>query len=276
MSRFSHALVTGGGGGLGRGFALDLARRGLDVTITDVSRDGAEETAEKVRGLGRSAHVEPLDVRDAAAFEQVAERAEATLGPVDFVVNNAGIMVGGGIGQLTLEQFRRVIDINLFGVIHGYHVFTPRFRERQRGHFVNVASIAGILSTPETSPYNISKAGVISLSETAYAELGKWNIGTTVLCPSAVRTGLMDRIESDNPMHRRLALKNAAQGGPRDPEHVAHITVSAAFADELYVFPQLDAAMAWRVKRLFPRSFARLARLARNRAWLEKSASGKR
>lgn len=269
---FTNAFITGAGGGLGRAFALDLARRGANVFVTDVKLEAAEETARLAREIGVNAGATTCDVRDPEAFEAAAAAAEAAVGPIDLCVNNAGVMVGGDIGSLTIAQWHLAIDINLWGTIHGAHVFTPRFKARGGGKFVNVASISGVLASPETAPYNVSKAGIISLSETMYSELDRWKIGTTVLCPTAVRTGIFDAMQSSNPMHKRLALKNASQGGPREPSEVARITLDAADDGILYVFPQLDAKAAWAAKRHFPRLFAWFSRTARNREWLEKSA----
>ncbi len=269
---FTNGFVTGAGGGLGRAFALDLARRGANVFVTDVKLEAAEETARLARELGVKAAAATCDVRSVEAFEAAAARAEAELGPIDVCVNNAGVMVGGDIGSIPIEHWHLAIDINMWGAIHGTHVFTPRFKARGGGRFVNVASIAGILATPETAPYNVSKAGIIALSETAYAELDKFGIGTTVLCPTAVRTGIFDAMTSTNPMHKKLALKNAAQAGPREPSDVARITLDASERGTLYVFPQPDAKLGWAAKRWFPRLFAWFSRTARNREWLEKTA----
>lgn len=274
--KFTAAFITGAGGGLGRAFALDLARRGANVFVTDVKLEGAEETARLARELGVRASAAGCDVRDAKSVEAAAAKAEAELGPIDLCVNNAGVMVGGDIGGLSLDDWRFAVDVNLWGTIHGFHAFTPRFKERRRGHFLSVASIAGIISTPETAPYNVTKAAIISLSETAYGELGKWDVGTTVLCPTAVKTGIFDAMRSDNPMHKKLALKNAASPGPREPSDVARIAVDAAERGRLYVFPQPDAMAAWYAKRWFAGLFARFSRYARTSELLERSVRTKR
>lgn len=224
------------------------------------------------RDLGVKADACVCDVRDPVAFESAAARAEAAIGPIDVCVNNAGVMVGGDIGSMPLDRWHLAIDINLWGAIHGAHVFTPRFKARGGGRFLNVASISGVLATPETAPYNVSKAGIIALSETMYAELDKWRIATTVLCPTAVRTGMFESMVSTNPMHKRLALKNSTQAGPREASDVARIGLDACARGTLYVFPQPDGKAGWFVKRHFPRFFAWFSRTARNREWLENTA----
>jgi NAD(P)-dependent dehydrogenase (short-subunit alcohol dehydrogenase family) len=124
---FRCAFVTGGGSGLGRAFALELARRGAAVCVTDVHEESAQATAELVRGLGAPAMSLACDVRDARAVEAAIEAAERELGPLDLCVNNAGVMVGGDIGAIPLDEWRLSIDVNLWGNIHGVHVCAPRF-----------------------------------------------------------------------------------------------------------------------------------------------------
>jgi NAD(P)-dependent dehydrogenase (short-subunit alcohol dehydrogenase family) len=271
---FRSAFVTGGGSGLGRAFALELAARGASVCVTDVDEATAKATAELVRARGVPALGFACDVRDAAAFEKAVDAAERELGPLDLMVNNAGVMVGGDLGAISLEDWRFTIDVNLWGNIHGVHVCAPRFKARGRGHFLNVASIAGVLAAPETGPYNVTKAGILSLTETAYAELGKWGIGATALCPSAVRTGIFGAMRTSNPVHKKLAEKNAQQLGPREPDAIARIALDACERGDLYVFPQPDAKAIWLAKRLLPRAFSSLARTARTKAWLERSVEG--
>jgi NAD(P)-dependent dehydrogenase (short-subunit alcohol dehydrogenase family) len=271
---FRCALVTGGGSGLGRAFALELADRGAAVCVTDVREDTARATAEEATRRGVPALGLACDVRSAAAVEDAVRAAERALGPLDLCVNNAGVMVGGDLGEIPLDDWRLAIDVNLWGNIHGVHACAPRFKERGRGHFLNVASIAGVLAAPETGPYSVTKAGILSLTETTYAELGKWGVGATALCPSAVRTGIFDAMRSSNPLHKKLAEKNAALAGPREPEAIARIALDACERGELYVFPQPDAKAIWLAKRLMPGVFSRLARTARTRRWLERTVEG--
>jgi len=268
---FTHAFVTGAGSGLGRAFALELAARGASVCCTDVRLETATATAELVRARGVRAIGLACDVSQLDDVERAVGIAERDLGPLDICVNNAGIIATGELGTIPIADWRAVVDINLWGTIHGIHVCAPRFKLRKRGHFLNVASIAGVLASPETAPYNVTKAAVISLTETAFAELGKWEIGATVICPSAVKTGFFDSMRGSSQAHRKLAEKNATQSGPRDPEAIARIAIDACESGTLYVFPQPDAKAVWYAKRLMPSWFSRLARRARTQRWLEKS-----
>lgn len=268
------AYVTGAASGIGRALALELGKRGSRVLLCDIQTTGAEETAHLVEAAGGRAVVRRCDVGKLEDVQSAADFGERELGAFDFCANNAGIVVAGEIGEIPIETWRRIVDINLWGVIHGVHVFTPRFKAAGRGKFLNVSSIAGFLATPETAPYNATKSAVLSLSETMSAELGKYGIDTTVLCPSAVRTSIFDGL-AKGAVHRKLAEKQARSAGPRDPNEVAQITLRAIDRGELYVMPTFDAKLLWFVKRTIPKSFTRIARVARTRQWMERLASSK-
>jgi NAD(P)-dependent dehydrogenase (short-subunit alcohol dehydrogenase family) len=232
------------------------------------------ETAELVERAGGRALALECDVGKLEDVVRAADEGERMFGPIDFCANNAGIVVAGELGEIPIETWRKIVDVNLWGVIHGVHVFTPRFKRLGRGKFLNVSSIAGFLATPETGPYNVTKSAVLSLSETMSAELGKFGIDTTVLCPSAVRTSIFESLAKGD-VHRKLAEAQARSAGPRDAGEVARITLAAVDRGQLYVLPQADAQALWLVKRLAPRLFTRLTREARTREWMEKLA-GKR
>jgi NAD(P)-dependent dehydrogenase (short-subunit alcohol dehydrogenase family) len=124
---------------------------------------------------------------DVTRLADVRSLAEACTGAVDLVVNNAGVGAGGRIGELSIEDWRWT-DVDLYGVIHGCHVFVPILREQGRGHVLNVASAAGLLCAPHMAAYNVAKAGVVALSETLAAELAGSGVGVTVLCPTFFKT----------------------------------------------------------------------------------------
>jgi NAD(P)-dependent dehydrogenase (short-subunit alcohol dehydrogenase family) len=269
------AYITGAASGIGRALALELAPRGARMVLCDLNLAGAEETAHLVSRAGGKAIATVCDVGVLEDVIRVADLAERELGPVDFCANNAGIVVAGNIGELPIEAWRKIVDVNLWGVIHGAHVFTPRFKSRRRGKFLNVSSIAAFLSTPETAPYNVTKSAVLSLSETMSAELGKFGIDTTVLCPSAVRTAIFDGLE-EGAVHKKLAQLQARSRGPRDASEVARITLRAVDRGELYVLPQGDAKALWLLKRLVPGLYTRITREARTREWLETLAKRSR
>ncbi|WP_067477143.1 SDR family NAD(P)-dependent oxidoreductase [Actinomadura hibisca] len=259
-TRGACAVVTGAGGGIGRAFALELARRGGRVVCADIDPDTAGRTAERVGGLAVR-----CDVADERAVRDLADAAEDWFGrPADLVVNNAGIGAGGrAVGEIPLADWRRTIDVNLWGVVHGCHVFAPRLRARGRGGIINTASTASFAAAPLMGPYNVSKAAVLALSETLAAELAGSGVTVTALCPTFVRTGIADGdlIEAGA---ARLASRAMALTG-WSPGRVVRRTLDAHDRGRLYVVPQPDARLVWALKRHAPvpyvRAFGLLGRL---------------
>lgn len=180
------ACVTGGGRGIGRATAQALAARGARVVIGDLDVHHAEEVA---RGIGAHALALPLDVADPASFAAFIAEAER-LGPVDVLVNNAGIMRTGAFAEQAPETQQREIAINLGGVVTGMRLVLPGMLARNRGHIVNVASMAGKMSVPGAAVYTATKFGVASLSRAVRAEIVKSKVTITTILPAAVRTEL--------------------------------------------------------------------------------------
>jgi NAD(P)-dependent dehydrogenase (short-subunit alcohol dehydrogenase family) len=190
LSQAKHAFVTGGASGIGLGIADALAERGLAVTVADIDA-GAIEAFLAARGDRFRGQV--LDVRDRDGWARAKVEAEAAFGPVDVLVNNAGIGPDGAqIADLAHESFDRIVGINLVGVFNGVHTFAAGMRARGHGHIVNTASIAGLFaSAPGVSAYAIAKYGVVAMSETLRGELAPHGIGVSVLCPGFVATNIM-------------------------------------------------------------------------------------
>ncbi len=264
MSRRSsgaHAVVTGAGSGIGRAFALELAKRDGQVVCADLDETTAKETVLLIERAGGQAIAVACDVSAEVQVRELAQTAEAWLGRApDLVVNNAGIGAGGlPIGEAPLGDWQQTLGVNLWGVIHGCHVFVPRLREQGSGGVINVASAAGFTAAPRMAAYNVSKAGVVSLSETLAAELAGSGVAVTVLCPTFVRTNIFGG-ELIDPAAAQLARRIAGVAG-FSPERVVRLTLDAHDRGRLYVLPQLDAKALWRLKRLAPAPYARVAGL---------------
>jgi NAD(P)-dependent dehydrogenase (short-subunit alcohol dehydrogenase family) len=246
-----RAVITGAGSGLGRALALELARRGGRILVTDVSEQSAVETAQLVEEAGGTGHPMACDVSRVQDVERAAQGAEALWGGVDLLVNNAGVAAGGLVGDMPLEDWEWIVRINMWGVIHGCHVFVPRMRARSAGHILNVASAAGVTSLPEMASYNMTKAAVVSLSETLHAELAPHGIHVTALCPTFFRSSLMDSFRS--PHARQRALADAFFRRSRTTaEQVARAGLRGLERNRVIVIPQLDGRLLWRLKRLSP------------------------
>ena len=182
-------LVTGAGSGIGRETALAFARRGADLVICDVQERALSSTAEQVRALGRNVLADVVDVADAARMGAFAEAVHARTEAIDVLVNNAGVGLGGGFLDTTLEDWDWILGINVRGVIHGCHFFLPRMVARGRGgHVVNVASAAGFLASESLAAYSATKFAVVGLSEALRDELASYGIGVTTICPGIINT----------------------------------------------------------------------------------------
>lgn len=255
MSRtITSAVVTGGGSGLGRSLALELARRGAKVVVSDVNEVGASETVALITDAGGTALAHPADVADAEAMAALADAAEAAHGPLDGWVNNAGVAVAGPIGESPLDDWRWIVDINLMGVVHGCHVAAPRFRAQGKGVVLNVASAAGLVSTPMMGSYNATKAAVVALTETLYQELREDGATATVLCPTFFQTNLLDTARSTRASQMKVASKLMARSS-FTADDVARAGLDDALAGRLYSVPMADGRWMWRLRRLAPQAF---------------------
>ncbi|NOK21252.1 SDR family NAD(P)-dependent oxidoreductase [Corallococcus carmarthensis] len=252
-----RAVVTGAGSGLGRALCEALAARQARVMVSDMNPASAEETARRVTALGGEARVHPCDVTDPDAVEALARATDDAFGGVDLVVNNAGVATGGAVGVLPLAEWKRVLDVNLWGVIHGCHAFVPRLRKQGSGHVLNIASAAGLVYAPNLAAYNTSKAAVVALSETLYAELQPLGLGVTVACPTFFRTNIAAAAAPySDPETRRMSVKLVDQS-KIGPEWVAERLLKAVDRGAPHVLPMADARWFWRLRRLAPGLFLR-------------------
>ena len=258
FDRSTHAVVTGAGSGLGRAFAKELASRGAAVVASDLRLDTARATAEEIAAHGGKAHALACDVTKAEDVRRLAEESAALVGDVSLLINNAGIGAGGDVGVTTLTDWHKVIDANLWGVIHGCHAFVPAMRARRAGHIVNVASIAAIASAPRTAAYNVSKAAVVALSETLAAEAGKDGVGVTVVCPSFFWTNILQDAVGVADEHLRKTVVKLTAKSKLSAADIARLTLDGAKRGRLYIMPHAAARWIWRLKRLAPSTYAKL------------------
>lgn len=264
-SRGALAVVTGAGSGIGAAFALELGKRGGTVVCSDIDQAAAQRTADAITEHGAKALAIPCDVSQFGDVQALAEQSQSWFGaPPTLVINNAGVGAGGAaIGDAPLDDWQWTLGINLWGPIHGCHVFTPILRDAApsaapRG-IINVASAAAFGAAPGMAAYNVSKAGVLSLSETLAAELSGTPVRVTVLCPTFVKTNILEsgRISEES---GELAAKLMRWTG-FSADKVARICLDAHDHGDLYCMPQLDAQIGWHIKRLAPQAYTRAAGL---------------
>jgi len=249
-----RAVVTGAGSGLGRAFCIELAARRARILAVDIDLARAEETARLVQGAGGTAVARQADVAEFDQVEALAGAVEEAYGGADLVINNAGVAVGGPVGKIPLDEWRWIMGINLWGVIYGCHVFVPRFKTRGSGHVINVASAAGLVAAPDMAPYNVTKSGVVALSETLHAELAGTSVGVTVLCPTFFKTNIARAAHTYADVQTEDVERMMDRAKLQAPD-VARFALKAADRGELFAVPHADGRWMWRSKRLAPELF---------------------
>lgn len=249
--RGKRIFITGGGSGLGRALALRYAQAGWKVAIGDLNEQGGEAVLAELKALGNEAFFLRCDVTKEADVIAARDAVQQRFGGVDIVVNNAGVAVSGGIDETSAEDWQWIVDINLLGVARGCRVFTPLFKQQGAGWFVNVASVAGLIHPPQMSAYNATKAAVVALSETLYAELLPDGIGTSVVCPAFFRTGLADTARASNARMDAITKKlvNKARVGA---EEVADQVFREVGKGTFRVLTHQREARLYYVKRAIP------------------------
>jgi NAD(P)-dependent dehydrogenase (short-subunit alcohol dehydrogenase family) len=244
------AFVTGGASGIGLALGRAFAQAGMKVMLADIESGALAAAVDSLRGTGADVRGVTCDVADAASVKRAAEASCAAFGNVHVVCNNAGVAGGSGIDDISLDNWRWVLDVNLMGVLHGIHVFLPHIRAHgEGGHIVNTASMAGLQSGLGFSPYATSKFAVVAMSEGLAMQLKPSGIGVTVLCPGFVRTRISgsarNRPERYGPARMpdpasaagRLAAESARlQAAGLDPAEIAAHALTAIREDQLYVF----------------------------------------
>ncbi|MFI8081135.1 SDR family oxidoreductase [Kitasatospora sp. NPDC086009] len=260
-------VITGGGSGIGRATALAFAEEGARVVVCDLDHDAARRTAELASLLGPQAHAYRVDVSDGAAVDAFAEAVAAAHGVPDVVVNNAGIGHSGTFLETTEKEWQRVLDVNLWGVIHGCRAFGSLMADRGRGgHIVNLASAAAYLPSKALTAYATSKAAVFMLSDCLRAELAGHGIGVSTICPGIVntnitRTSTFSATSADQQAAKqaRAAKLYARRGFP--PEKVATAILHAVRTGKPVVPVTPEAKAARFLSRLSPGLLRLAARL---------------
>lgn len=243
-----RVLITGAGSGLGRALAVRYALSGSAVACADIDIGRARETAGQLPGSGHRALA--VDVGDDASFEAMVAELGAHWPQLDVVVNNAGIASGGPMVETTMEEWRRLLEINLLSVVRGCRAYAPQMIARGSGQIVNTASFAGLASAPGIMSYGVSKASVVALSEQLRAELQPYGVRVSVLCPAFFQTRLLENW-SGNPRMKGFAAKMMESS--RDSlDQVADRAFAAVERGRFLVLPTKNEPMRWRLKRWLP------------------------
>ena len=243
------AVVTGGASGIGRALGDRFASNGMKVVLADVDEKELDVAANELRELGAQAVGVRADVAVATDLEHLRDAALHAFGSVHVVCNNAGVGTGGPLWEVPLESWRWVLGVNLWGVIHGVHTFTPLLVEQGEGHIVNTASSAGLTSVPLVGPYATTKHAVVGLSESLALDLAGTGVGVSALCPMWVRTRILESYRNappevlaaeearGSPLPDRMSVLAAIVEGGLDPAFVAEEVIEAVKTDRFYVLP---------------------------------------
>lgn len=249
------AVLTGAGSGFGLECARIGARHGMNLVLVDVQADALEAAAEEMRAAGAQVLAQRVDVADAAQMEALAASVRERFGAPHLVFNNAGVGAGGLVWENSVADWQWVLGVNLWGVIHGVRLFTPMMLEAAaadpdwRGHIVNTASMAGLLTAPNMGIYNASKHAVVALTETLYQDLRLVNdqVSASVLCPYFVPTGITQS-ERNRPAALAAAAPTKSQligqamsekavgSGKVTAAEVAQAVFDAVAADRFYIY----------------------------------------
>ena len=264
------AVITGGAGGFGREFANEGVRLGMKLVLADVQQAALDKAVAELKAAGAQVVGMRCDVGKAADVEQLAQLAVATFGGVNLVFNNAGVGSGGFVWENTVKDWEWVLNVNLWGVIHGVRVFTPLMLAQQErepdyeGYIVNTSSIAGLLTPQLLGAYNVSKHAVVALTETLYHDLQSIHarIGCSVLCPAFVPTGISNSHvtrpgELQNETAPTASMKmaqafvsKAVSAGKIGAAEVAAMTFAAIRAQQFYIVthPKIMATIQMRME----------------------------
>ncbi|HYP28495.1 MAG TPA: SDR family NAD(P)-dependent oxidoreductase [Blastocatellia bacterium] len=194
MNKFKDkiVLVTGAASGIGRALCEELGRAGATLVMADIHREGLARLASGLAEGGGRAHAAHLDVSNAEEVQALVDRVISEHGRLDYMFNNAGIAIAGELRDLSLDHWRRIIDVNLWGVIYGTSAAYSAMVEQGFGHIVNTASLAGLVGSPTMIPYATTKSAVVGLSTSLRAEAEEFGVKVSVVCPGFIQTGIFD------------------------------------------------------------------------------------
>ena len=252
-------LVTGAASGLGRALALEFSKEGAELVLADIKGERLAEVGKEIASITEEPMAAVVDVSSKNAMESFSERVLDEKGRVDVLVNNAGVGLGGELIDMTLDDWEWVMGVNFWGVVYGLHFFLPKMTERRNGYIVNVASANGIFSFPFNGVYCASKHAVVGLSDSLRAELKRFGIGVTTVCPGMMRTNIAEdaRFKPCSEKERRFMQKFAEDidRNGADPRIVARGTIAAIRKNKpLYVSPRGAPPLYW-FYRFFPGAF---------------------
>lgn len=249
--------ITGAASGLGKAIALYYAKAGWSVAVADIQDEEGDKVVAELTALGSDSFYSHCDITQDNDVEQLHDAIVKRWGGLDVIVNNAGVASHGAIDRASMDDWQWVIDINLLGVVRGCKQFSALFKQQGYGHIVNVASIAGLIYTPEMGSYNATKAAVVALSETLRAELAPYNINTSVVCPGFFQTNLAKTARSPEPGVQEF-IDRLLASSKIDADDIAAIIAKAVAKKEFWILPHRSYKNLWLAKRYIPIIYQRV------------------
>jgi NAD(P)-dependent dehydrogenase (short-subunit alcohol dehydrogenase family) len=260
-------IVTGGASGIGRAVSEELARRGAYVTLADVNTELLEETATSITNAGGRAKPVALDVTDPDAVKKVVDDTVAEFGKLDYIFNNAGVVVFGEAHRFPLDDWRKIIDTNLYGVVHGVAAAYPIMVKQGFGHIINTASLAGLVPATGLIPYVASKYGVVGISNALRIEGADYGVKASVVCPGLIDTGMknsklidLDREKALEASPKLLPAEECARVILKGVERNKGIIVVTGGAKFFWLLQRVSPALTRSILRVLHRRMLRLVR----------------
>jgi NAD(P)-dependent dehydrogenase (short-subunit alcohol dehydrogenase family) len=259
----ASAIITGGASGIGLALARELSRRGAHVALADVKFEQAEAAAAAIRATGATASAHALDVTDYEAVNRLVRQTVDEKGRLDYFFNNAGISRGGEVRLYELEDWYRVLDVNVRGVVHGIHAAYPLMIEQGFGHIVNTASITGLVGSPNLVSYSASKHAVVGMSKALRVEAEQYGVRVSVLCPGTIKTPFLDGGPFGQPIARLADEPAPAQldgPEPMDADEFAVCALGAIAKNKAIIVLPSGWKTLWWLDRISPSWSFRLGR----------------
>jgi len=255
IQKGNKVFITGAASGIGRATAIAMAGLGCRMFLTDINGQGLEETVQMIKKAGGDVgKYQAFDISKFEAVKAFADEIHSKFGPMDIIINNAGIALFATVDVMTHAHWQKLINVDLWGPIHGIECFVPEMIRAKKGHIVNVSSTAGIIGPPLHAAYSSAKFGVVGLSEVLRYDLMKHNINVTVVCPGAVDTPLQDTTEMlgvDRNSEKFLKAKERFLSHAVKPEKVAGLIIKAIEKKKFLVITSFDIKVAYFLKHHF-------------------------
>jgi len=244
------AIVTGAASGIGRAVGLRLGALGATVCIADINLAGAKETASSIVAVGGNAYAEKIDVTKSSDVSKLLDKVVKKHGRLDFMFNNAGIAIVGETRDMTDDHWKKIIDINLMGVLSGTLAAYRIMVKQGFGHIVNTASLAGLIPVPLESSYSLTKYAVVGLSTSLRGEGAALGVKVSVVCPGFVRTPIID-----NYIAVGFSVADMKSSQPKkmtDVAKAAQIILAGVARNKAIILVGSDAHIAWRLYKIWP------------------------